>query len=507
MIGGSLYLIDMSGIVCVALVVCSCGRWSPGGSGTGIQPDSRGESESDADTDTDSDADTDTDSDADTGTYPDTSGWPESLADADAKLLAGGQGAAFLDLNGDEFDDLVIGEQAFPDGASSVYLLHGPVTAFESEEDAVARLVMPGGAYSWVDAVDRVGDMNGDGLDEILVGNGRYPWGLEGTYGGAWLVYPPVTGSMDIFDAAEAAFLANEDAGGVAQDVSRAGDVDGDGYEDLLIAAVWDGIGEGAGSAMLIRGPVEAGEWAFEDVATRFTVESELDTSYPAIAGDGDVNGDGLADFLFGLDRADSGTGSQSGMVWLVLGPADGPCPLSEAGSTIVGNMERDSFGEDVAIVGDLDRDGLDDYAVVAGTESCDGFEDGAVYFFTETYSEEVTSTVAWGKYCGGSQLYTVAAAGDVNADGRVDVVVGDPFASVDGVNYVGESWVLLAVEAGVHSLSYNSTVVNIAGEVDHGYVGIHVAGDGDTNADGFDDVLIAGTPGWCGWNYLVHGR
>jgi len=309
------------------------------------------------------------------------------LSSADAKFTgesaddyAGAWVSSAGDVNADGYDDIIVGARRNDRGgtnAGSAYLLLGPTSG--ETELANADLILVGvdaGDYAG-DCVSSAGDTNADGYDDVIVG-ARYADGTAGNSGAAYLLLGPASGEMSLFAAD--AILGGENAADMAGErVSSAGDVNGDGYSDMLVGANGeDSGGNYAGAAYLILGPVSA-DISLSESTAKLIGEQADDIAGISVAGAGDVNGDGFADILVGASGQDSG-GSYAGASYLVLGPLSGELELSDSDARLIGAAEDDSAGYSVSSAGDADDDGQDDILVGARFECTGGSGSGAVY-------------------------------------------------------------------------------------------------------------------------------
>ena len=156
--------------------------------------------------------------------------------------------------------------------------------------------------------------MNGDGWDDLLVG----ARGEDSSTGAVYLVLGPVSGTVDL-GAADAKLTGEAEFDYAGGSVSGAGDVNGDGWDDLLVGAPYeDSGGSGAGAAYLVLGPV-SGTVDLAAANAKLTGEAGSDWAGYSVSGAGDVNGDGSDDLLVGAYGEDTG-GSDAGAAYLVLG-------------------------------------------------------------------------------------------------------------------------------------------------------------------------------------------
>ena len=355
-----------------------------------------------------------------------------------------------------------------------------------------------------------IGDVNGDGYDDFLIG--------------AELAYlPPQTGRAYLvlgkpeaewsqgFDlaSADASFVGKSELDRAGHDVAGAGDVNGDGYDDFLIGAHKFDASEtltDTGKVCLILGQPEA-DWGpdFElaNADSSFVGEADRDYAGSALAGAGDVNGDGYDDFLVGAYGNDEG-GAMAGKVYLFLGRQDaawGPgTSLADANVIFVGEDSYNYVGYAVAVAGDVNGDGYDDFLIGAYGNDEGGGMAGKVYLFLGR------PDAAWGQgtsladanaiFIGeGSFDYAgdaLAVAGDVNGDGYDDFLIG-AYGNDDGGDLAGKAYLVLG-RAGANwgpDFSLADADASFRGAHAEDYTGSALAGAGDVNRDGYDDFLI----------------
>ncbi|MBI2339567.1 MAG: FG-GAP repeat protein [Deltaproteobacteria bacterium] len=422
------------------------------------------------------------------------------LSTADAKLTGEAVGdyagiaiSGAGDVDGDGVDDLLVGAYGEDSGGSlagAAYLVLGPVSGTQSLSAADAKLMgeAAGDYAGW--AVSGAGDLNNDGYDDLLVGT--YYNDAGGTdAGAAYLVLGPVSGtqSLSAADAKLTGEAADDHAG---WSVSNVGDINLDSYDDFSIGAMYEDSGAtNAGAAYLVLGPVSSGTSSLSTADAKLTGEAADDDAGWSVSGAGDLNNDGYNDLLVGTYGEDSG-GSNAGAAYLVLGPVSGSQSLSTADAKLVGEASDDFAGIAVG-AGDVDNDGYDDLLVGARGEDSGGTNAGAAYLVLGPVSGSVDLSTADAKLTGEAAYdyagWSVSKVGDINLDSYDDFLIGALYEDSGGSNAGAAYLVLGPVSSGTSSLS--TADAKLVGEASGDYAGRAVAGAGDVDSDGYNDLLV----------------
>jgi hypothetical protein len=311
-------------------------------------------------------------------------------------------------------------------------------------------------------SVDGIGDLDGDDIPEFLVGapssvhDGIVAAGAAFTYSKA--------GSQLLYDAYGWRLPIQT---GYA--VARAGDVDGDSICDLLIGSP-SGFTLGIG----LTGIVSVYSGANGRLLLKLHGEGHFDLFGAAVASAGDVDGDLRADIVVGAFGASPRGAFLAGRAYVFSGANGGLI------TRIDGTHPFGTFGMSVAGVGDADGDGIGDIAVGAPFEP----GGGVVHLVSAVTGSEVSAIS--GDALGGGHLGTaVAPAGDIDADGRTDVIMSAPVTDVGGSSLAGISY--------VYSFGKREVLLEVAGEQPAELFGQAVANAGDVDGDGTCDVVAGG--------------
>ncbi|MES1022475.1 hypothetical protein ABN584_06190 [Gloeocapsa sp. BRSZ] len=454
---------------------------------------------------------------------------------------SGGSVSNAGDVNGDGFDDILIGAYnanligQFATGAS--YVVFGKASGFDASLELATLDGSNGFAINGIDELDstgfsvsNAGDVNGDGFADLIIGAYR---GNLGT-GTSYVVFGKATGFGATLDLATLngsnGFAINGGYTGnrFGFSVSSAGDIDGDGFDDLIIAETG---GKGFGVSYVVFGKASGFSANFDlalDGSNSFiilpipTIDGRGSSLGSAISNAGDVNGDGFDDIVVTGYFADySQYTSQS---YVIFGKASGFAASFNV-ATLDGNngFAINGASSNVSNAGDVNGDGFDDLIV---NES----------FATSIGQYAAQSYVIFGKASGfdatfdlttlnGSNGFTISgaagdisSAGDVNGDGFDDIIIGVNSASLNGQYRTGESYVIFGKASGFDANLDLATLNGSNGFVINGidaydFSGGSVSSAGDVDGDGFDDLII-GADGAdpngresAGESYVIFGR
>ncbi len=370
-------------------------------------------------------------------------------------------------------------------------------------------------------SVSGAGDVNGDGLMDLVIGaTGAYGDSSVRT-GESYVIF----GKTDS-DRVDLSGIGVTHSGfrivGIDEDddsgysVSGAGDVNGDGFADLIIGArLADVDGSiSAGESYVVFGKSDQDAVYLSEIGSThpgFRIDGihEGDYSGWSVSGAGDVNGDGLSDIIIGASSASPDGISQAGESYVVFGKDDYTAvDLSLLGTSYLGFLIKGGYsgersGNSVAGAGDVNGDGLGDLIIGANQaeRGADVFVGKAYVVFGKTDSSLV-DLASLGN--GGYEIlgideqdqtgFSVSGAGDINGDGLADIIIGSPGSDVGAILSAGESFVLFGkTDANTIDLAAfaSDDGMRLQGTVEYDDVGYSVSTAGDVDGDGVADIIV----------------
>ena len=315
-----------------------------------------------------------------------------NLSNADASFIgeaesdySGDSVSGAGDVNNDGYDDVIIGSKGYNSYDGKAYLILGKQSGWTMDVDlsnADASYVGVGTARNCGKSVACAGDVNSDGYDDIIIG-------APGD--GAYLVLGKETGwSTDTpISNVDASFIQEGSADNAGHSVDGAGDVNGDGYDDIIVGAHYNHEGgTGAGQTYLIFGRRTG--WSMStslaDSNASFIGEHQDDRSGMAVAGAGDLNGDGYNDIMISAPQNDE-AGDNSGEVYLIFGKPSGwtmDFNLENADISFIGaGVDYEYCGTGISGGGDVNGDGTEDILIGANGNDEGGDQAGQAYLLT----------------------------------------------------------------------------------------------------------------------------
>ncbi|MFQ5456297.1 MAG: hypothetical protein ACE5EA_08865 [Nitrospirota bacterium] len=323
------------------------------------------------------------------------------------------------DINNDGYDDIAV-SSIFNDkgGVDSgrVYIYFGGESV-DDIPDVILTGEAEGDGFGY--SVSIGGDINNDGYDDIIVGS---PLNNKGS---AYLYL----GGIYMDNMPDLIIKGEENDDGFGYSISIGGDINNDGYSDIIIGSPFnDANGNNAGRAYIYLG----GKTIDSIPDFIMTGIYKGDQFGYSVSYTGDINRDGFSDILIGAIRGDS-VRADFGAAYLYFG---GIIMYDEADIIFRGEASSNFFGYRVSTASDLNNDGFDDIIISAPYNDSGGFDTGRAYiYWGGEEMDNVADLIITGLSEGGLFGYSLSPAGDINGDGYSDLIISAPYSNTGGID------------------------------------------------------------------------
>jgi len=378
------------------------------------------------------------------------------------------------DVNNDTYADVIVGAFAYNSYRGRAYVYYG-----NSIMDNTADIILDGELTMdyFGNSVSGAGDVNNDGYHDVIVGS--YGWNgvdMDPYTGRAYIYF----GGSPMDNTADVTITGEGGETYTGYSVSDAGDVNNDGFDDIIVGAF--NYNFGTGRAYLYFG----GSSMDNIVDITMTGEGTGHGFGKSVSGVGDVNNDNFSDVLVGAP------GNNRGYIFYGGSSMDN---ISDV--LFFGEGSNNYFGYSVSDAGDVNNDSYDD--VIIGAPSYNSNTGRAYLYFGGSLMDNSADVMLDGEGSGNQFGYTVSGAGDVNNDGYADVIVGAHGYSA----FSGRAYIFL----GGGSMD-NTADVTMSDQGIDNYYGWSVSGAGDVNNDGYDDVIVGANSylSYTGRAYIYYG-
>ncbi len=452
------------------------------------------------------------------------------------------------DINNDGIADIIIGARGADSDTNNdneigkSYILFGKnnfasTIALSSLSVDKGFIVIGSATGDYLGAqVSNAGDFNGDGVDDMIIASYRSDPGSTNNAGTSYLIFGNSNNFQLNFEVSSLngsdGFAINgvDDFDFSGRSVSYAGDINNDGIDDIIIAAIGDDRTNNMdrGKSYVIFGTsteINNIDLSLLNGLDGFTINHPPNGDYPgnSVSGGGDFNADGIDDIIIGSHK-DNGVGAS----YIIFGNTNNFSPVielsnldSQLGSKITGSEVDSWFGVSVSFAGDINNDTIDD--LIIGATNLDAPGKSYVVFGSSNFpallnASELNGTngfVINGTDDGDRSGRSLSNAGDFNGDGIDDLIIGAPYTSSNARS--GISYLVFGSSSFVSSFDLSSLNGNngfkIRGRDPSGFSGFSVDTAGDVNDDGFDDIIIGATFADAnsvtrsGESYIVFGR
>jgi len=435
------------------------------------------------------------------------------------------------DFNGDGIHDFIVGAYGTSTKAGETYIFFG-ATSLSGTKDLGGvsspdvSFVGKASGEKLGYSVASVGDVNGDGIHDIITG-AQYNDDGTGTDAGAAYIFFGATNLSGTFDmgggvqSPDVTILGKAGGDRLGISVSGAGDFNGDGFDDIIVGATKNAdTFTSAGAAYIffgatnLSGTFDLGGGQSADVSV--LGKANGDNLGFSVSGAGDVNSDGFDDVIIGALTNNDGGSNNEGAAYIIFGATTPTATFDLSGVqsadvTMLGKRVVDLFGSGVSGAGDVNGDGFDD--VIVGARQNDdgggyggtGENEGAAYIFygasnlsgTKDTGSGDEDVAILGRGAGdqlGRLIQTISGVGDINDDGFDDIIVGAHLNDDGTGTDAGAAYIFFGASdlSGDKDLGGTASAdVTVLGKAATDNLGLNVSGVGDVNGDGIPDFIV----------------
>lgn len=394
------------------------------------------------------------------------------------------------DVNGDGFLDFALSLPGESAGGTAVN--RGGVAVYlGSNLNGLGPIFLEYGTLAserFGTSVSGAGDLNGDGFDDFVVGAPLWDNGATQDVGRAYVYFGKSSTVPAPWTLAAQLTGAGQAGSQFGMAVAGIGDVNGDGYADLAVGAPLHDDGAGRVDAGQVRIYFGGSGTAFDTTADATMSPAAPDSQYgSAISGGGDFNGDGRSDFVVGVPRFTAGQNLE-GAALLYYGGAGSFDTTADL--TFESNVADLNLGRAFAGLGDVNGDGFSDVSIGAPLYDNGQTNEGAVFVFhgaTSATANAVVDTILESDVAG-SLFGASLAIGDSNGDGYADLAIGSPNATDYAIAEFGMVHVVRGSGTGLTTDKYQ--IRGLSSTTTGGRFGSSLAFV-DFNGNGFPELFV----------------
>ncbi len=383
------------------------------------------------------------------------------------------------DVNGDGYSDVIVTAAFYDNGQTDegrVYVYYGSANGLSDSANWTAETNQN---FAYLYSAACAGDVNGDGYSDVIVGSQNYDNGQ--TDEGRVFVYFGSAAGLSLTPNWSAE--SNQSGAHFGVSVSSAGDVNGDGYSDVMIGAqTYNGGQSGEGKVFVYygssKGPPQNPDWTAEGDQT----DAQFGIS---VSNAGDVNGDGYSDVIIGAWLYDNGE-SDEGRAFVYSGSPSG---LSNVATwTAESNQPGAEFGFSVSGAGDVNGDGFSDVIIGSFLYDNNQADEGRafVYYGSQNGLSNTAGWTAESDQINARFGVSVSSAGDIDGDGFSDVIIGS-YRYDNGETDEGRVYVYRGSPSGLSGVADWTAESNQPGAL----FGYWVSTAGDINGNSISDIII----------------